>query len=77
MRKYKFARFVAWTLIVCSLLFAIISVVAAIPSLGTLGGMLLTAGAVRGFALGLVASLVGFAFLALFDVAEAYVHKAQ
>ena len=77
MGKYRYARAVAWILIIGSLLFAVLAVVSAVPSFGTLGGMLQTAGAVRSFAFGLLSALVGFAFLALFDVAEAYVRRAQ
>ena len=77
MGKYKFARAVAWVLIASSLLLAVVSVVSFIPMLGTPSGTLQLGGVFRSAGIALLVSLLGFAFHALFDVAEAYVRKSN
>jgi hypothetical protein len=76
MRKYIVGRVVAWTLIVCSLVFSAGIAAATVLQLGgPLPGLLDVRGSVHAFGAGLLAALIGVAFLAAFDMAEAYVRR--
>jgi len=77
MRKYKFARFVAWVLIVVSLLVAVTVAAATFSQMGTFLGSIQLAAAFPIIAGGLFLSLIGFAFLALFDVVDTYLRRSQ
>jgi hypothetical protein len=69
-------RVVAWTLIVCSLVFAAgIATVTVMHLSGPFPGLVDTRGSIHAFGGGLLAALIGAAFLAAFDMAEAYVQR--
>jgi|JI81BgreenRNA_FD_contig_123_73102_length_2676_multi_3_in_1_out_0_5 hypothetical protein len=72
MRKYRFARFLAWLLIVGGLVGAVVFTIFGVIQLLTPAGIAFL-GPALGLALGgVVVSLVGFGFLAFFDIAEVF-----
>lgn len=69
MRKYKFARFLCWVLIVGGLIGTVAMVLLSAFGLFTPLAVL-TPYLLAGGLAGVLLALVGFAFLALFDIAE-------
>jgi hypothetical protein len=75
MRRYKFGRALAWLLITGSLLLATFGLGSLLFGLGSYVGLLEVPIVLRMIGVGLFLALVGFAFLLLSDVAEAYLRK--
>lgn len=69
MKKYKFARFLCWVLVVGGLLATVAMLLVSVLGLFSLLGLFIPYMLVAGLA-GVFVALVGFAFLALFDIAE-------
>ena len=76
MRSYRFARFLAWILVVAGLAGAVLFPLAALfgPILLVPTNLVLTTPFAVG---GLVVALAGFAFMAWFDVAAALVESRR
>lgn len=75
MRRYKFGRALAWVLITASLLLAAFGLGSLLFGLGSYVGLLEVPIVLRMIGVGLFLAPVGFAFLLLSDVAEAYLRK--
>ena len=77
MRTYKFPRFLAWLVVVGGLAAAVIFLAFGLLQLPSIIGMAYLGPSIGIAFLGVLSALVGFGFLALFDIAEAITSGRQ